>query len=195
MAEKCKFQNEFYCLVPLHTYNPAFDNSLGLTLNRLTLCILTNISLTFCLLTIKSLTSFRVTKKISHGKFSIFYRKPLSSWLEEAIILNIKTLWTTPTLKESVWPLASVRLIWLEWAIPWPPISLRSVSFMDVLPYIMLTKWCSSYNILVKICEKNVWSSIWLISHKNFVLHLHTYNKLKKNKKQKRIFEKKTSWN
>ena len=61
MAEKCKFQNDFYCLVPLHTYNPAFDNSLGLTLNRLTLCILTNISLTFCLLTIKSLTSFRVT--------------------------------------------------------------------------------------------------------------------------------------
>ena len=97
-----------------------------------------------------------LAKKNSHGKFSIFYRKPLSSWLEEAIILNIKTLWTTPTLKESVWPLASVRLIWLEWAIPWPPISLRSVSFMDVPPYIMLTKWCSSYNILVKICEKNV---------------------------------------
>ena len=48
-----------------YIYNPAFDNSLGMTFNRLTLCIMTNISLTFCLLTIKSLTSFRVTEIFS----------------------------------------------------------------------------------------------------------------------------------
>ena len=60
LAEKCKFQNGFPVWYP-YIYNPAIDNSLGLTFNRLTLCIMTNISLTFCLLTIKSLTSFRVT--------------------------------------------------------------------------------------------------------------------------------------